>query len=89
MALTIVAVCAFIILAPVLGCLLAGADRIITARMQGRRGPVLLQPYYDMRKLLEKDTSRLDPVMTCLVVLALLAAIVAGAVFFCGGNFLL
>ena len=57
MALTIVAVCAFIILAPVLGCLLAGADRIITARMQGRRGPVLLQPYYDMRKLLEKDTS--------------------------------
>ena len=89
MALTIVAVCAFIILAPVLGCLLAGADRIITARMQGRRGPVLLQPYYDVRKLLEKDTSRLDPVMTCLVVLALLAAIVAGAVFFCGGNFLL
>ena len=33
----VLAVCAFIILAPVLGCLLAGADRIITARMQGRR----------------------------------------------------
>ena len=89
MALTIVAVCAFVILAPVLGCLLAGADRIITARMQGRRGPVLLQPYYDVRKLIEKDTGRLDPMATCLVALALLAAIVAGCVFFCGGNFLL
>ena len=89
MALTIVAVCAFVILAPVLGCLLAGADRIISARMQGRRGPVLLQPYYDVRKLIEKDSGRLDPMATCLVALALLAAIVAGCVFFCGGNFLL
>ncbi len=89
MALTIVAACAFVILAPVLGCLLAGADRIITARMQGRRGPVLLQPYYDARKLIEKDVGRLDPMATCLVALALLAAVVAGCVFFCGGNFLL
>ena len=31
---------AFAIVAPVLGCLLAGLDRKITARMQGRVGPV-------------------------------------------------
>ena len=46
---------AFAIAAPVLGCLLAGLDRKITARMQGRVGPPLLQPYYDVRKLIEKD----------------------------------
>ena len=43
----------FAVVAPVLGCLLSGVDRIITARMQGRVGPPLLQPYYDVRKLLE------------------------------------
>ena len=45
----------FAIVAPVLGCLLAGPDRKISARMQGRVGPPLLQPYYDVRKLIEKD----------------------------------
>ena len=44
---------AFAIVAPVLGCLLAGLDRKITARMQGRVGPPLLQPYFDVRKLIE------------------------------------
>ena len=41
--------------APILGCLLAGIDRKLTSRLQGRVGPPLLQPYYDVRKLLEKD----------------------------------
>ncbi len=41
---------AFAVLAPVVGCLLAGLDRKISARMQGRVGPPLLQPYYDVRK---------------------------------------
>ena len=45
---------AFAIVGPALGCLLAGLDRIISARMQGRVGPPLLQPYYDVRKLLGK-----------------------------------
>ena len=44
---------AFALVAPVLGCLLAGVDRIVSARMQGRVGPPLLQPYYDVRKLIE------------------------------------
>ena len=45
----------FVVLGPVVGCLLAGLDRKISARMQGRVGPPLLQPYYDVRKLLAKD----------------------------------
>ena len=40
---------AFAVLGPVVGCLLSGLDRKISARMQGRVGPPLLQPYYDVR----------------------------------------
>ena len=46
---------AFLIFAPVVCGLLAGFDRIITARMQGRFGPPLLQPFYDVFKLFEKE----------------------------------
>ena len=46
---------AYLILAPVIGGLLAGLDRIITARMQRRVGPPLLQPFYDVLKLTEKQ----------------------------------
>lgn len=42
-------------IAPIIGCLAAGIDRKITARLQGRVGPPLLQPYYDVKKLLSKD----------------------------------
>ncbi|MGI5992949.1 MAG: respiratory chain complex I subunit 1 family protein [Methanosarcina sp.] len=41
--------------APIIGCLAAGIDRKLTARLQGRVGPPLLQPYYDVKKLLSKD----------------------------------
>jgi ech hydrogenase subunit B len=41
--------------APILGCLASGIDRRITARLQGRVGPPILQPYYDVKKLLSKD----------------------------------
>ena len=42
------------LLAPLLGGLLYGMDRIVRARMQNRIGPPLLQPYYDMLKLIDK-----------------------------------
>ena len=47
---------AFIIIAPLIGGLLEGFDRVITARMQGRQGPPLLQPFYDLYKLLNKQS---------------------------------
>ena len=79
----------FAIAAPIIGCLLAGLDRIISARMQGRVGPPLLQPYYDVRKLIEKDdvtVSGVDGVyMTC----ALVFTAFAGGIFFSGGNLLM
>jgi ech hydrogenase subunit B len=44
-----------IIAAPILGGLLTGIDRKITARMQNRFGPPILQPFYDFFKLIGKQ----------------------------------
>ena len=45
----------YLLLAPILGGLLSGCDRIISARMQRRKGPPLLQPFYDFLKLWGKQ----------------------------------
>ncbi|MDR2036267.1 MAG: NADH-quinone oxidoreductase subunit H [Coriobacteriales bacterium] len=84
-----IALVAFTVLGPVVGCLLTGIDRIISARMQGRVGPPLLQPYYDVVKLLAKEKRSLNGVQGYYLVIALLMAIVSGALFFAGGNLLL
>lgn len=44
-----------VLLAPVLGALLMGLDRKVTARIQGRMGPPIFQPFYDVIKLLLKE----------------------------------
>ena len=40
---------------PLLGGLISGLDRILTARLQSRIGPPVLQPFYDVIKLLGKE----------------------------------
>jgi len=80
---------AFAILAPIMGCLLAGLDRIISARMQGRVGPPLLQPYYDVRKLIEKDDVTVSGVDGIYMTAALVFTAFAGGIFFSGGNLLM
>lgn len=86
---TVIGCIIFAVLAPIVGCLLAGLDRKISARMQGRVGPPILQPYYDVRKLLEKDHVAVNSSEGVYVTFALLFAIVAGGIFFTGGNLLL
>ena len=86
---TLIGTAAFAILAPVVGCLLAGLDRKISARMQGRVGPPLLQPYYDVRKLLEKDRVSVNGAEGTYITCALVFTLIAGGIFFSGGNFLL
>ena len=81
---TVIGCIVFAVLAPIVGCLLAGLDRKISARMQGR-----VQPYYDVRKLLEKDHVAVNSSEGVYVTFALLFAIVAGGIFFTGGNLLL
>ena len=60
---TLLASVVFAVVATVLGCLLAGLDRKVTARMQGRVGPPLLQPYYDVRKLFSKENTAVNTAM--------------------------
>jgi len=53
---TIILIACGLIAGPVLGGLISGIDRILTARMQSRIGPPLLQPFYDTAKLLFKES---------------------------------
>lgn len=51
----IVIAVAAVLLAPLAGGVLRGLDRKITARLQGRMGPPIIQPFYDFAKLLGKS----------------------------------
>jgi ech hydrogenase subunit B len=44
-----------LILSPFIGGLLIGIDRQVTARIQNRRGPPIIQPFYDTIKLFGKE----------------------------------
>lgn len=79
----------FAILAPIIGCFLSGVDRVLSARMQGRVGPPLLQPYYDVRKLLNKEKVTVNGVQDAYVICAFIFACLAGGIFFTGGNLLM
>lgn len=80
---------AYVVLAPVLGGLLAGVDRIITARMQRRVGPPLLQPFYDVFKLLEKRTVVVNRLQNPSIFCHLIFMITTGFLFFAGSDILL
>jgi ech hydrogenase subunit B len=45
----------FFILAPFIGMLIIGIDRKLTARLQNRMGPPIVQPFYDAVKLFGKS----------------------------------
>jgi len=79
----------FIILAPIIGILIAGTDRIITARMQGRVGPPILQPWYDIRKLFEKRQVAVWGAQNFFIFCYLIFMIFSGALFYAGGDILL
>jgi ech hydrogenase subunit B len=79
----------FLVLGPFLGGLLAGLDRVLTARMQSRRGPPLLQPFYDVLKLWEKDTIIVSRYQTLYLRRFLFFVLLSGVIFFLGGDLLL
>lgn len=45
-----------VIFAPIIGCLLTGVERKLSAKLQSRVGPPLLQPLYDFLKLFNKES---------------------------------
>ena len=85
----IVFVLAYLILAPFLGGLLDGVDRIISARMQRRKGPGLLQPFYDLGKLFSKEMIAVNNVQLLLNLSYLVILMIAGCMLFYGADLLM
>lgn len=86
---TLISVFAYVLLAPFAGAILAGLDRKITARMQGRQGPPVMQPLYDVAKLLKKETKITNSVQVVYLVTFLIFIIITGAMFFAGMDLLM
>ncbi len=85
----LISVFAYILLAPFAGAILAGIDRKISARMQGRQGPPIMQPLYDVGKLLKKETRITNSVQVVYLVTFLIFIIITGAMFFAGMDLLM
>lgn len=79
----------YLVAAPVVGGLLAGWDRRISARMQSRQGPPILQPFYDVWKLWQKENVVVRRSQNYYVFFFLLLVIFTGALFFGGADLLL
>lgn len=85
----VVFVVGYLILAPFVGAVLDGADRVITARMQGRRGPSVLQPFYDLSKLFSKQMIAVNNVQLLLNLSYLVFIVIAGSMLFGGADILM
>ncbi len=79
----------YLIIAPFAGAIAAGIDRKITARMQGRVGPPILQPLYDVGKLFEKEKAVVNSAQNFFILCYLVFIGFSGALFFYGGDVLL
>jgi len=78
-----------VLLAPVWGALLAGIDRVLTARIQSRIGPPLLQPIYDTLKLLRKEPIVVNRIQIVYAYLHLAFMILALILLLCGQDSLM
>ncbi|MDF2484590.1 MAG: respiratory-chain dehydrogenase subunit 1 [Herbinix sp.] len=79
----------FVVAAPFVGGLLTGIDRVITARMQGRQGPPVLQPFYDVMKLVQKESIEVNSMHRFFVYISLVFAIFTTSILLSGGDILL
>jgi ech hydrogenase subunit B len=79
----------FLALAPFLGGVISGIDRVLTARMQSRRGPPVLQPFYDISKLWHKERMFTNPVEMIFTTGYLVLTAFSGTLLFIGGDLLL
>jgi ech hydrogenase subunit B len=85
----IICVAAYLILAPFIGGFLEGVDRKISARMQRRVGPPILQPFYDVTKLLKKQVIAVNKSQIFLLLSYFFLTLLTGAMFFYGTDILL
>jgi formate hydrogenlyase subunit 4 len=79
----------YIVLAPFAGGFIAGLDRKVTARMQGRFGPPVLQPFYDVAKLFGKEKITVNNGQDFYIMCSLIFMVISGVFFFAGSNLLM
>jgi len=79
----------YVMAAPFVGALLTGFDRWLTARMQARRGPSIMQSFYDVRKLWQKQNLVVRRSQNFYIVFFLIFVIFTGGLFFAGMDLLL
>ncbi len=78
-----------IVIAPIVGGLLNGVDRVITARLQGRQGPPVLQPFYDVLKLIDKESTQVNSMHRFFVYVSLIFVAFTTVILLSGGDILL
>lgn len=88
--LKVVLQCLFIVIvAPIFGGLLTGIDRKISAHMQSRIGPPILQPFYDMFKLFAKERFAVNNMQDICVIIYLLFTAASAVMLFTGQDLLI
>lgn len=87
--LTFIAALIGLALTPVVGGLLAGVDRRVTARLQSRFGPPILQPFYDVLKLLGKAPMVVNSWQVMSAYIYVMSSALAVLLFFMQGDLLL
>ena len=85
----IISVIAFLVFAPFVGGILAGLDRKLSAKMQRRVGPPVLQPFYDVAKLFQKEKMTPTAFQDFYVLVFVVFIIASGVIFFMGVDLLL
>lgn len=78
-----------VLLTPIVGGLLTGLDRVISAKMQGRQGPPILQPFYDVFKLIQKESIEVNLMHRFFVYISLIFIIFTTVIMLLGGDILL
>ncbi len=79
----------YLVLAPFVGGILDGIDRVVSARMQRRKGPSILQPFYDIGKLFSKEMIAVNNAQFFLNLSYLIFMMFAGAMLFAGADILM
>ncbi|MDP4120024.1 MAG: NADH-quinone oxidoreductase subunit H [Bacillota bacterium] len=85
----IIKILIIVIAAPIVGGLLSGVDRKLSAKMQRRKGPPILQPFYDVIKLFQKETTTVNNFTRFYVAISLFFTIFTVVLFCLGMDLLL
>jgi len=78
-----------VLLAPIIGALIYGLERVVKAKMQNRKGPPLLQPFYDLFKLMDKKNYIVSSSHALLALFHLIAVWISFALFVFGVDLIL